>query len=378
MNDVQHLAHGLAGDQTAPDWPPLTNVEIDRLLRGYPSVGRATDIQWHSPRPLSAACLVDTDAGRFFVKRHHCQVRSVESLREEHRFIAHLRGNDMPIPAVIADEQGQTAVMLGDWVYEIHAGAQGQDIYREMISWTPLPDSAHAITAGRMLATLHSAAEGYQAAQRQTHVLVARSELICAADLVAALTSQLLERPGLAAYLRDRDWQHDFAELLSPWHAAVQSQLALQPRLWTHGDWHVSNLCWSSEDAAAQISTVLDFGLCAANFALFDLATAIERNAISWLNMDTEPDAGQPRIAAALIEGYRRQRPLSVSAVHLLADLLPLVHVDFALSEVAYYHAITRSQANANVAYETFLLGHAAWFRTPPGRNLLQAIRDCA
>ena len=140
----------------------------------------------------------------------------------------------------------------------------------------------------------------------------------------------------------------------------------------------MSNLCWSDKDADADISAVLDFGLCAANFALFDLATAIERNAIAWLNMDTEPNAGQPRIAAALIDGYRRQRPLSASAVHLLADLLPLVHVEFALSEVEYYHAITRSQANADVAYETFLLGHAAWFRTPQGQNMLQEIRDCA
>jgi hypothetical protein len=27
------------------------------------------------------------------------------------------------------------------------------------------------------------------------------------------------------------------------------------------------------------------------------------------------------------------------------------------------------------VAYDTFLRGHAAWFRTPAGQSLLQAIR---
>ena len=123
---------------------------------------------------------------------------------------------------------------------------------------------------------------------------------------------------------------------------------------------------------------MLDFGLAAANFALFDLATAIERNAIAWLALDSGADAAHPDIARALIEGYRRQRPLDAADIHLLADLLPLVHVDFALSEVEYFNAITHSRTSADVAYDTFLRGHAAWFGTPPGRALLQAIRDFA
>jgi Ser/Thr protein kinase RdoA (MazF antagonist) len=378
MTDSTHLAHGLAGEQTAPDWPTLTSAEVEGLLRGYPSLGNVREIHWHSPRPLSAACLIDTDVGRFFIKRHHCRVRTIETLSEEHRFIAHLRVNGMPIPALVANAQGQTAVTLGDWTYEVHQRAAGVDLYRETISWTPLPDRRHALTAGRMLATLHNAAGGYAAAQRHTHILVARSELICAADPIAALQSQLSQRTGLAAYLNDRDWASDIAEVLSPWHTMLQPNLALQPRLWTHGDWHVSNLCWRSDGADAEISAVLDFGLSAATFALFDLATAIERNAITWLNLDSDPEAGQPDIAAALIKGYRQQRALTSADVHLLADLLPLVHVDFALSEVEYYQTITGSRANADVAYDTFLLGHAAWFRTPPGRKLLQIIRGCA
>ena len=51
------------------------------------------------------------------------------------------------------------------------------------------------------------------------------------------------------------------------------------------------------------------------------------------------------------------------------------MHVDFALSEVEYFHAITRSRANADVAYDTFLRGHAAWFGTPPGSHCCRRIR---
>jgi Ser/Thr protein kinase RdoA (MazF antagonist) len=378
MTDSPHLMHGLAGDETAADWPPLTAGEVDTLLRNYPALGAPVRIAWHSPRPLSAACLVETTSGVVFIKRHHRSVRSVATLSEEHRFIAHLRGNGVPIPAVLSDARGQTAVALGDGTYEVHARAAGIDLYREAISWSPLPNAGHARSAGRMLADLHDAAEGYAATQRDTHLLVARSELICSPDPIAALQAQLRERPGLAGYLQTRDWPGDLAELLAPWHAAAQPRLAQQPRLWTHGDWHVSNLCWSDGGAHAHITAALDFGLAAANFALFDLATAIERNAIAWLALDSGPDAAHPDIARALVEGYRQQRALNAADIHLLADLLPLVHVDFALSEVEYFHAITQSRASADVAYDTFLRGHAAWFGTPPGRALLQAIRDCA
>ncbi|WP_449427837.1 phosphotransferase enzyme family protein [Rhodanobacter umsongensis] len=377
MNDPTHLAHGLAGDSTAPDWPVLTTAAVDALLRGYPQLGTATRIDWHSPRPLSAAGLVETSHGTVFVKRHHHSVRSVATLSEEHRFVAHLRGNGMPLPKVQNDAHGQTAVALGDWVYEVHEHAAGIDIYRDAISWSPLPDRGHARSAGHMLAALHDAASGYHAAQRDTHILVARSELISASDPIATLQAQLPQRPGLAGYLRDRDWPADLAGLLAPWHAA-QPQLAKQPRLWTHGDWHVSNLCWSNDSADARITAVLDFGLAAANFALFDLATAIERNAIAWLALDTGEAAVHLDIARALVEGYRQRRPLDAADIHLLADLLPLVHVDFALSEVEYFHRITGSRANADLAYDTFLLGHAAWFATPPGQALLRAIRDDA
>jgi Ser/Thr protein kinase RdoA (MazF antagonist) len=378
MTDSTHLAHGLAGDSTPPDWPPLTAGEIETLLRGYPTLGTAHRIDWHSPRPLSAACLVETSRGHVFVKRHHHEVRSVATLGEEHRFIAHLRAHGVPIPAVLADAQGHTAVALGDWIYEIHERANGIDLYRDTISWEPLPNPVHALTAGRMLAAFHDAATGYAAPQRDTQILVARSELIRAEDPVAALREQLPQRPGLASYLQGRDWQNDLAELLAPWHAAAQAPLARQPTLWTHGDWHVSNLCWSDDGDQAQITDVLDVGLAALNFALFDLATAIERNAIAWLALNTGADVSHPDIALALIEGYHRQRPLNASDIHLLADLLPLVHVDFALSEVEYYHGVTHSRANADVAYDTFLRGHAAWFRTAAGQALLQTIHAFA
>lgn len=377
MTDPTHRVHGLAGDEIAPDWPALTVAEVARLLADVPTADAPPHIVWHSPRPLSAACLVETGGRCVFVKRHHASVRSAAALAEEHAFMAHLRRHGLPVPAVLADRQGRTAIARGEWTYEVHERAEGIDLYRETISWEPPTQAAHARTAGRMLAKLHEAAESYAAAQRSTHILVARSELILADDPAQALAAQLPERPALADYLRQHDWQRDLRKVFGPWHDA-QPALAAQPRLWTHGDWHVSNLCWSADDDTARISCVLDFGLAAANFALFDLATAIERNAIAWLQLEQGHAAARADIAQALLAGYHELRPLMPTQRRLLAALLPVVHVDFALSEVEYFHGITRSAHAADVAYDIFLRGHAAWFDTAPGRGLLDAIVDAA
>ncbi|KRE92470.1 aminoglycoside phosphotransferase [Frateuria sp. Soil773] len=378
MTEPDHRVHGLADDDVAPDWPPLDASELDALLGLYPGLAPRGAIRWHSPRPLSAACLVDTPHGTLFVKRHHSTVRSAAVLAEEHAYMDRLRAAGVPVPRVLADRAGRTAPTLGEWTYEVHERAEGIDLYRHAASWTPLRDLGQARSAGAMLARVHAAAEGYAAPQRGTHLLVARSELIEAADPPAALEAQLPHRPGLAEYLARRDWRAELAAVFAPFHAAVQPQLARQPRLWTHGDWHVSNLCWSGSGSDARITAVLDFGLAARTFALFDLATAIERNAVAWLALDAGDRAVHADTAQALVAGYRGQRPLDARDVRLLADLLPLAHVDFALSEVEYFSAVTGSPANADVAYHTFLRGHAAWFATPPGRALQQAIRDLA
>ncbi len=375
MSASTHQAHGLSGEHTPPDWPPLSVDEVAKVLVSRPDIGILQEITWRSPRPMSAAALVETSRGSFFIKRHHQRVRTASTLAEEHRFLTHLQRRDLPVPAVIADHEGLTATAIGDWVYEVLEHVPGIDLYRDTLSWQPLQQPSHAHAAGRMLATLHEAASDYHAQQRQTHILVARSELICAVDPVATLQAQLPHRPALADYLKHRDWADELSAAMHPWHARAQSRLASLPPLWTHGDWHASNLSWAIDDGHVEVRAVFDFGLSALNFALFDLATAIERNAIAWLELDE--NAAKPEIARALIAGYREQLPLSTADIQLLAELLPLVHVDFALSEVGYYHAITRSKANADLAYDGFLLGHAAWFRSKAGEMLLDTIRAC-
>ncbi len=367
---------GLDNDQVPADWPPLTDADVAWLGTRHAALAGPCHVHWHSPRPFSAAALIQGPQGRVFVKRHHVRVRDAAVLQEEHAFIAHLAAAGLPVVKVLPARDGATALERAPWTYEVHAEGTGVDLYRDTPSWTPLIDLPRARQVGAMLAHLHRAAADYDAPQRTTHVLVARDDLIRAVDPVGALQHMLQHRPRLAAYLAGRPWQADLARAILPWHTVLGGRQQALPVRWGHNDWHVSNLLWDGNGALSPITTVFDFGLAAPTSTLFDLATAIERNAVDWLAPDGP--VAHPETAIALLEGYRTVFPLTAAEGALLADLLPLVHLDFALSEVEYFDGITGSRANADVAYDTFLLGHADWFAQPSGRALLDRIRRAA
>jgi Ser/Thr protein kinase RdoA (MazF antagonist) len=358
------------------DWPALRPDETRAVLARYPDVAHDVELLWHSPRPLSAAALVEAGGARWFLKRHALEVRNAATLGEEHRFMRHLQRHGYSVPMVLHNRDGGTATVHEGWVYEVHTPLQGIDLYRELVSWSPLCSLAHARSAGAALARLHEAAQGYAAAQRDTHLLVTRDDLVRAADPIHALRAQFPQRPGLAQYLGRRNWERDFERILLPPQQRIQARIAEAPRLWTHNDWHASNLAWSSEGDKATVRSAFDFGLASPTFALFDLATAIERNAVAWLELERGAAAVHADTAVALLGGYAEVRPLSAADLDLVAGLLPVLHIDFALSEVEYFHAVTGTPAHADLAYDSFLLGHAKWFDTAPARHLLDAIRN--
>ncbi|MFF4394591.1 phosphotransferase enzyme family protein [Streptomyces sp. NPDC001480] len=350
-----HLAHGLGTDPVEPDWPPLTDGEVTAV------VGPAR-VLWRSPRPLSAAAVVERGGRRLFVKRHHVSVRSPEGLAEEHAFLRHLRDRGAPVVEVL------DTVARGEWTYEVHSAGVGTDLYREALSWSPFRSLAHARAAGRALARLHLAAEGFDAPPRRVQPLVASFTVFAGPDdPLPRLERYVTERPALAEGLAGFPWRADTHRVLLPLHERLAPRLPQLEPLWTHNDWHASNLLWGED---GEVSTVLDFGMSDRTTAVHDLATAIERNAVQWLRPGfpvREEDA------VALLDGYQSVRPLAPAESAALPTLLPLVHAEFALSELDYFHGVTHSPENTRLAYE-YYVGHAEWFTGPSGRGLLERL----
>ena len=376
-------AHGMDGTLVEPDWPALELAEVRALLSSYPDFGEPIEILSVSPRPLSAACVVATRGVRVFIKRHHRTVRDVEGLLEEHRFMAHLRVHGAPVPRVFATPSGETALERGAWTYEVHEAPAGVDLYGDALSWTPFRTAAHAYSAGRALARLHRASEGYGAPRRKPRPLVASFTIFAAQNPFVEMQRYLGERPALAENGPVRDCCDEALRLLAPFHAELLPLLPAFKPLWTHNDLHASNLLWSDESGGAQAAAIFDFGLADRTNVAHDLAQAIERNIVEWITLMNDPAHPENvRVhfdhLVALLEGYEQVRPLSDDEAAALAPLAALCHAVFALSEADYFLNVLHQEEKAPMAYDAWLVGHARWFHSAGGAELLDALRRWA
>jgi Ser/Thr protein kinase RdoA (MazF antagonist) len=366
-------AHDMRGAETGATWPPLGQREVREVLRRWNLDDAGTRIAWHSPRPLSSAGIVEAGQRTLFLKRHHHSIRTPAQLQEEHGFMRYLKTRGAPVCEVVAAGDGASTAAIGDWTYEIHSLGTGVDLYREAVSWSPLRSREHAFAAGRALGLFHRSAEGFAAAPRAAYVLVSNDRVIRDADPLRAVRELIELRPALRQYFTGRNWPLAIGRALEPFHAQFREASRGLDSLWTHNDWHASNLLWSDGDSEPTVTTVLDFGLSDRTTAVYDLATAIERNTIPWLDIhEGIPAPADLGLVSALVNGYRSARPLSAHEREALVAALPLVHVGYALAEIDYFQGSTHSVENADLAYEAFLIGHCGWFESDQGRSLLR------
>jgi Ser/Thr protein kinase RdoA (MazF antagonist) len=375
-------AHGMEGKLVEPDWPPLTLGEVRALLSLFPGCGEPIEILSVSPRPFSAASVVATKSGQVFIKRHHRSVRDRDGLLEEHRFMKHLQEHGAPVPRVYAASSGETAIESGDWTFEVHEVPVGVDIYEDALSWTPFRSMVHARSAGEALARLHQTSRGFDAPRRKVQPLVAGFTIFAAENPNAAMESYLAARPALAESADAREGCNEALELLAPFHAQLRPLLPALKPLWTHNDLHASNLLWSDVSDDARAVAVIDFGLADRTNAVHDLAQAIERNIVEWLDLTDDSAQAEVRVhfdhLEALLNGYEQVRPLSEEEAAALAPMTALCHAEFALTEADYFLGVLRSKEKARIASIDYLVGHAHWFRSAGGKKLLDEIRRWA
>jgi Ser/Thr protein kinase RdoA (MazF antagonist) len=382
MNEELRV-HGLDGTMVQPDWPPLTLAELRSLIAGFHQLGEPTEIIFSSPRPLSAAGIVKCGSRDLFVKRHARAVRDRQGLLEEHRFIKHLRGRGAAVPAVFENASGESAIEIDGWTYEVHEVAAGVDLYGDAISWTPFSCSAHAYEAGKALAQMHSAASGFDAPRRNVQPLVASFTIFAEQHADVALSNYLKARPNLRQMEEVLRCGEEALSLLASYHAELLPLLPHLAPLWTHNDLHASNLVWSGRGHDARSTAIIDFGLADLTNPVHDLANAIERNIVEWLVLVQSPEAPNEVPVhfdhlEALLSGYDSVRTLSREEAMALAPMTTLCHAEFALSEADYFLGVLRSEEAARMAYEGYLVGHARWFGSKKGRQLMDWLRRWA
>ncbi|GGK64778.1 phosphotransferase [Nocardia camponoti] len=264
---------------------------------------------------------------------------------------------------VSCDDPGETALergrVHGAYAYEVQRVGEGQDRYRADFSWSPYRDVDDAQGSGVALARLHRAAQGFDAPTRQPRPLIASMW----SDVHAAVEAAIAERPAVARMLVGRDWRAEIPQ-------ATANLDGAQP-LWTHGDWHPTNLLWTGHE----VTGVLDFGLADRTTAAFDIATAIERTMIDWVALrDGGPANARTDQLTALLDGYQSVRALSATDKRLVVELLPLVHVGYELSEIDYFLSVADDE-RAEEAYHDWLGGHLRWWASGEGAAFVARVR---
>lgn len=402
-------------DTTRPrDWAPLTAAESARVLAAF-GLRQAAPPSWQSGRPFSAGALVqlvpDQRKSRLaFVKRHDARLRTKARLETEHRFARHLASrletHGFEVPLALTARDGSTVWRDGESVYEVFPAFEGEDLYREVPSWEAFRSLAHARSAGEALAHVHQASESFvpfisqrppQSPAERSAIreapLVSGSSALLAPDLKDGLATWIATQAGLRESLErlDENWESALLSVLTPFHARLKPLLGHVKPLWGHGDWHGSNLSWLSHGPArnaehdsghdsghgagrGSVQGVFDFGLSTQTSAPFDLAVAIERNFVRWMEMSS-PDPVVWDQMRVFLNGYESVRPHTPQERALTGAFLPLAHVQFALSEIAYYAALLNDDAAARIAWEAYLLGHARWFGTPDGARLVSEVQ---
>lgn len=430
ISRVPSLAAGAGGAQVVWHSPrPFSATAIVSLdARGSPQHGREPDPRFvpdkgpvggsgkqRAASVIRRATLTMPGCRFVVVKRHPASARDTVSLEAEHAFMRHLAGYGVPVPKVL-DDGASSAWEERGFVYEVLQLLPGKDLYADAPSWAPYLSEAHAVSAGVALAHVHLASSGYLQPARPASPLWASARIVCSQHPLDETERLAAVLPGLGKYLAARPaWRRELGEALAPLHSAFAPHAGELSPLWAHNDWHPSNLLWSAGQQSAGLSTdggpeesassseddvlgeqagagaglgadggpgegadvagIIDFSLANLTSAAYDLATALERSVVSWLS---PPARWRARLAhaGALLRGYASVRPLDPGEAVALPHLLPLVHVDYALSEVDYYVRVARSPANADVAWETYLLGHLRWWASPAGQRLVSYVAD--
>ncbi|MFO8065298.1 MAG: phosphotransferase enzyme family protein [Spirochaetota bacterium] len=361
---------------------PVSNEELARVVARYPTVGRIEKRGGDKTGRRSAGLLFETETGgRYFLKKRIQSVHPKESVLWRHRVISHLVAKGFSTPAITENEAGETLTEDGEVQYELFEAAHGQDIYHDYESWTPFSRRDHARSAGEALARFHNELRDFSLADATPPGTspatpeTARFDLGFAPDLPAAVERRISASPALSEFFSNIRWKEEISGLYLNFHGEARRYMAgVQPWV-THGQWQANNLFFEHD----RVASVVGFDLVDVAFRMYDLAAAVDKNAVLW----TEIAAGQPNavrfdVIEELLRGYCSLLPVSMVEAELLGAVLPIHHLDWALSGVEYALVHEASRERAQWYYNVYLRDHVRHYHTPSGQKILSFLRHAA
>lgn len=131
----------------------LTEDEVRRLLPRW-DVGDLLRLPAEGGGSANPAAVVETEGGRFFLKRRNPRYSAPEILRHDHALMEHLSAKGLPTPLARPTREGRRWSEVDGQVYELYPYLAGE-------AYDPTSEM-QLREAGRRLAEFHRAADDFQ------------------------------------------------------------------------------------------------------------------------------------------------------------------------------------------------------------------------
>jgi hypothetical protein len=271
-----------------------------------------------------------------------------------------------PTPELRHSQSGRTFEHREGFFTEVQHLAEGLDLYAGRHTWQPFLDPLHALSVGELARKLRSISEASAVALPSSPGVPGTSFQAARAPSIQEF---LFSRKGLREFLSGRPkWKEELngiesaMDQIRPWAMTV-------PDTWVHSDLQANNFLFEQDQAVS----VIDFHLAGRAPALFDLAVALDRNCLLWLDILSGNDEAIDYAGIeGLISGYGR---LSIEESLALEHLLAVCQVDFAASLLEYYWHVEKNPDRATWSWEVYLVGHTNWYLSEPGQRFSQTFR---
>jgi Ser/Thr protein kinase RdoA (MazF antagonist) len=274
--------------------------------------------------------IVDTDLGRYFLKRRHPRRRQTSGLvRAQHELIAWLRQAGFPAPVVLPTATGETYLMLGGELYEVEAYIAGEPYDHDR------PE--HLAVAALTLGQYHALVEGFA-----PRALCERDALYGPASSRAALA-----RLGETWHLGDTP---EFRGLVQRLEACLEGLAARFAghgelhRLVIHGDYYAGNLIFDGD----RIVGVVDYDKANWQPRVAEVAEALIyfasprpgylRHLVYSGFLDWEP-------FAFFLQNYARAASLGEEEIEALPDYVGCIWISMSVQRLTEKHPCRPAEA---------------------------------
>jgi Ser/Thr protein kinase RdoA (MazF antagonist) len=219
----------------------LADQDVTAILASY-RLGRLNRYVRVERGYVNQKWLLDTETGRYLLKRRHPSLAAPELILGQHALVQHLRHWGFAVPAVIPTRDGNTFLVQGGNTYELQEYNAGVCFDAQ--------NQGHLVASARLLGVYHCAVEGFD------HPALRRSRERYGPEVLVATIQRLR-----------RSWQGRMPAQLEPLlreldrHAMDLTNrfmgLGRLPQLVIHGDYHGGNLLFKGNEVVC----VVDFDL---------------------------------------------------------------------------------------------------------------------